>query len=134
MALLEAARQGSFEARSGLRTYVHAYAHHKCIDRLRMARRRPLVEIEDVELRATEPSPFDHAAATEDRRELLRVLEQVPEDCRKMWRLLLQGASYSEMSKVLGVPAGALRVRVLRCRRKAVALREAQKKPPPRAQ
>ena len=39
-----------------------------------------------------------------------------------LWALLLAGRSYREMSELLGVGEGALRVRVLRCRRRAITL------------
>jgi DNA-directed RNA polymerase specialized sigma24 family protein len=60
----------------------------------------------------------------EDRDLLMRVLERVSPDCRGMWRLILAGLSYREMSGRLNVAEGTLRVRVLRCREKASALRE----------
>jgi RNA polymerase sigma factor (sigma-70 family) len=54
---------------------------------------------------------------------LLRVLDRVPADCRELWRMIHAGLSYREMSTRLGVAEGTLRVRVLRCREKAVAVR-----------
>ena len=39
------------------------------------------------------------------------------------WRLIAMGHSYREMSQRMGVAEGTLRVRVLRCREKAVAVR-----------
>jgi DNA-directed RNA polymerase specialized sigma24 family protein len=41
--------------------------------------------------------------------------------CRELWRLILQGHGYSEISHRLGVRQGTLRVRLLRCRRAATA-------------
>ena len=39
------------------------------------------------------------------------------------WKMIVIGHSYREMSQRLGVAEGTLRVRVLRCREKAVAAR-----------
>ena len=55
---------------------------------------------------------------------LLRVLERMSEDCRRLWSMVLAGLSYREMSRRTGIAEGALRVRVLRCRKRAVELRE----------
>jgi RNA polymerase sigma factor (sigma-70 family) len=55
---------------------------------------------------------------------LLRVLEKMPEECRQMWGMILAGLSYQEMSRQLGVSEGTLRVRVLRCRKRAVSVRD----------
>ncbi len=38
--------------------------------------------------------------------------------------MILQGLSYKQMSEKLGAQPGALRVRVLRCRRRAEELRQ----------
>ena len=67
----------------------------------------------------------------EDRDLLLRVLGRVSRDCRDLWRQILLGLSYHEMSLRLGVAEGTLRVRVLRCREKAVALRAELLEGPP---
>lgn len=40
-----------------------------------------------------------------------------------MWRMILAGYSYKEMSLRMNVAEGTLRVRVLRCREKAATLR-----------
>jgi DNA-directed RNA polymerase specialized sigma24 family protein len=48
----------------------------------------------------------------------------MPESCRELWRMLEQGMPYQEMSRRLRVAEGTLRVRVLRCRRQALASRD----------
>ena len=55
---------------------------------------------------------------------LERVVSELGEECRKLLRRILAGESYEAMSEALGLAAGTLRVRVLRCRRKAMELRE----------
>ncbi|HSG41131.1 MAG TPA: hypothetical protein VLE27_15945, partial [Thermoanaerobaculia bacterium] len=59
-----------------------------------------------------------------DRDLLLRVLEKVPQDCQEMWRMIVAGLSYREMSLRLNVAEGTLRVRVLRCRERATTVRD----------
>ena len=51
------------------------------------------------------------------------MLDRTPRDCRELWRMILAGLSYREMSQRMSVAEGTLRVRVLRCREKASAVR-----------
>lgn len=122
--LTQALRQERFQARSRLRTYVRTYVHHKCIDRLRAMSRRQWVDVDDLELPSRSPSPLDALANAEATDLALRVFEEMPESCRELWRMLEQGMPYQEMSRRLRVAEGTLRVRVLRCRRQALASRD----------
>lgn len=113
--------EGRFRGESSLRTYLWRVVSHTCLDQLRALGRWQWTDLEDVDSRqAPEPA---RASRSEDRDLLLRVLERVPRDCREMWRMIVMGLSYREMSARLGVADGTLRVRVLRCREKANALR-----------
>jgi DNA-directed RNA polymerase specialized sigma24 family protein len=58
---------------------------------------------------------------------LFQIVEQMSGDCRDLWRSIAAGQSYRQMSRQLGVSEGALRVRVLRCRRRALEIRESLK-------
>ncbi len=121
--LTRALRAGKFEGQSKLRTYVRAYAHHKCIDRIRAQGRRQWVDVDDLELPSPSPSPLDALSRSEAAEQALRVLEEMPESCRELWRMLQEGMRYREMSRRLGIGEGALRARVLRCRRRALKAR-----------
>lgn len=118
-----AMREGQFEGRSQVRTYVSAYVHHKCIDRLRTRQRWEWVSIEDIELHSRSPSPLDRLSERETVEQALRVLEEVPDSCRELWQMLQEGLRYREMSRRLGISEATLRSRVLRCRRLASKLR-----------
>ena len=48
---------------------------------------------------------------------------EMPADCRRVLQMILGGASYQEMSQQLQAAEGTLRVKVLRCRKRAVELR-----------
>jgi len=122
--LLAALRAGRFRGDSPLRSYVRMLVHHHCIDRLRAARRRPTVELEGLDPPALEEPPTSRLAREESVRIALAVLARTTAGCRELWRLLLAGRSYREMAAELGVEEGALRVRVLRCRRRALLLRD----------
>lgn len=122
--LTTALRSEKFDGRSRLSTYVRAWVHHKCIDRLRSRRRREWIDIEDLDLPARAPSALDELASSEATELALRVFEEMPEPCRELWRMLEQGMRYQEMSRHLGVAEGTLRARVLRCRRRALQSRD----------
>jgi RNA polymerase sigma-70 factor (ECF subfamily) len=116
---------GKFRGESSLRTYLWRVVSHTCLDLLRARGKRQWTDLEEVDKASGgDTGTPGGASQTEDRDLLLRVLGQVSQDCRELWRLLVHGLSYREMSLRLGVAEGTLRVRVLRCREKAVALRE----------
>jgi RNA polymerase sigma-70 factor (ECF subfamily) len=118
--------QGKFRGESSLRTYLWRVVSHTCLDQLRARGKRQWTDLEEVDNSADSGDGRAQApvSRTEDRDLLLRVLGQVSQDCRELWRLIVHGHSYREMSLRLGVAEGTLRVRVLRCREKAVALRD----------
>lgn len=121
--LTRALRDGRFQGQCRLRTYVSSFTHHKCIDRLRAIGRRDWMDLEDLELPSRAPSPLDDLVSGERIDVALRIVQEMPEECRELWRMLEQGMRYREMSQRLGVAEGTLRARVLRCRRKALDLR-----------
>ena len=123
IALTEALRAGSFQGQSSLRTYVRAFTHHKCLDRLRALSRRHFVDVEDVELPPVAPVALSRLDRAERLDLTLRILEAMPEGCRELWQMLHDGLRYREMSRRLGVAEGTLRVRVRRCRQKALEAR-----------
>ncbi len=121
--LTTALREGRFHRRSRFQTYVRTYVHHKCIDRIRAHGRRQWLDVEELELPSPAPSALDRLSKAETTELALEVMEEMPESCREVWRMLQQGMRYREMSRRLDVAEGALRARVLRCRRRAVKLR-----------
>ncbi|MFL6192890.1 MAG: RNA polymerase sigma factor [Thermoanaerobaculia bacterium] len=115
--------QGKFRGESSLRTYLWRVVSHTCLDQIRAQRKWKWADLETLD-QGEGPEPTPHAAGRqEDRDLLLRVLERVPADCREMWRMIVAGLSYREMSLRLDVAEGTLRVRVLRCRERALAAR-----------
>lgn len=115
--------QGKFRGESSLRTYLWRVVNHTCLDQIRAEGKRQWTDLEEVEKGTDGPPPDLAPARQEDRDLLLRVLERVSRDCREMWRMILAGFSYRDISLRLDVAEGTLRVRALRCREKAIALR-----------
>jgi RNA polymerase sigma-70 factor (ECF subfamily) len=119
-------RKGAFRGESSLKTYLWRVVNNACINVIRAERRSPFTPLDE----APEPeapaadSPFDLVAGKERQELLLRVLEESSPECRELWSMIVSGMSYQEMSRQLGTAEGALRVKVLRCRRRAAALRD----------
>ena len=115
---------GRFRGEAALSTYLWRVVSHSCLDRIRSQGRRRETELHENGL-----GEMSARASGERRRwgeslDLVeRVLAEVPEDCRKLWAMILAGHSYREMSSTLEVAEGTLRVRVLRCRKKALEVR-----------
>lgn len=115
--------QGKFRGESSLRTYLWRVVNHTCLDQIRAEGKRQWTDLEEVEQGTDGPPPDLAPTRQEDRDLLMRVLERVSRDCREMWKMILAGLSYRDMSLRLNVAEGTLRVRALRCREKAIALR-----------
>jgi RNA polymerase sigma factor (sigma-70 family) len=120
--------QGKFRGESSFKTYLWRVVSHTCLDQIRADSRVKWTEIdgddpEEPSFSTASPVNESPGARSEVKDLLLRVLERVPAECRELWRMIHAGLSYREMSLRLGVAEGTLRVRVLRCREKAVAVR-----------
>ncbi len=113
-----------FEGRARLRTYLWRVVSHSCLDQIRAQGRRQETELEDPGLKrlALEQSA-DRRRWSESADLVRRVMERISEECQLLWAMVLAGKSYREMSAELGVAEGTLRVRVMRCRKRAVELR-----------
>lgn len=111
------------EGPGSLRGFAFRLAQRSAIDRLRARRRWRFEGLADAaEPVARDLSALEQLLRDETRGRLLALLGELPALCRELFRQLFAGASYREMAASQGVSEGALRVRVLRCRRRAVAL------------
>lgn len=121
--LTQALREGRFRGEGTFKAYVRRVASTTCLDRLRSRKRWRWTELEE----GVVPPSRSDSRSHSDRYDLLRlvgrVLAEVPEDCRRLWSMLMEGLSYREMSGRCDVSEGALRVRVLRCRQRASEIR-----------
>jgi len=116
---------GKFRGESSLRTYLWRVVSHTCLDQLRAQSKWKWSDLDGMDA-SDEPASTAPAipARQEDKDLLLRVLDRVPRECRELWRMIVAGLSYREMSLRTDVAEGTLRVRVLRCREKAVVARQ----------
>jgi RNA polymerase sigma-70 factor (ECF subfamily) len=117
--------QGKFRGESSLRTYLWRVVSHTCLDQIRSQGKWQFTDLESADQEdGRVAGPLRVAVDDPAERDLLmRVLDRASSDCRDLWKMLLLGHSYKEMSERLQVAEGTLRVRVLRCRERAIALR-----------
>lgn len=119
-------RGQAFRGESALKTYLWRVVCHTCLDRIRSHSRWRWAELDGMEEWEADAVLGDPGGQIEPESMdlVLRVLEQTSQDCRRLWSMVLAGLSYREMSRKTGIAEGALRVRVLRCRKRALELRE----------
>lgn len=122
--------QGKFRGESSLRTYLWRVVNHTCLDQIRSEGKRTWTDLEEVEQGIAGPPPDLEPTRQEDRDLLMRVLGRTSRECREMWKMILAGLTYRDISLRLDVAEGTLRVRALRCREKAIALRSELMKTP----
>lgn len=117
--------EGKFRGESSLRTYLWRVVSHTCLDQIRSQGKWQFTDLDTADQEdGRAAGPLRVAVDDPAERDLLmRVLDRASPDCRDLWKMLLLGLSYKEMSQRLQVAEGTLRVRVLRCRERAIALR-----------
>jgi RNA polymerase sigma-70 factor (ECF subfamily) len=122
--LFTSLRSGRFEGASTLRTYVWRAAQHTAIDHLRSRRTRPMPGPLDRIAEPADPTPSpEYALLRQERREIFaEVLARLGDECRELLQLIaFDELSYREIAARLRTTEGAIKVRALRCRDKAVA-------------
>lgn len=124
VSLIGTLEESSFRFESRLETYVSRMAHYRCIDRMRAASQRQWIDIEDLDLTEERANAAHQLESRQAVVLSLRIAAALPAACRELWEMIHNGLSYREMAEQTGVSAGTLRVRVLRCRRKAKELRK----------
>lgn len=121
--LLISLRAGRFMGTATLRTYVWRAAQHAVIDHLRMRRTRPpALSMDEVAEPADRAASPEGALLQQERRELFAlVLSRLGDACRELFQhIVFDELSYADIAQRLQVTEGAIKVRALRCREKAV--------------
>ena len=124
--LLKTFDEKRFAATGRLEAFVSRVARYRAIDRLRRRSRVTWVDLDAVTPWIEDPSALEHLEQAGAVRDLLRRFASLPAYCRQLWRMIVDGRSYREMSRSLGIAEGTLRVRVRRCRERALSRRAAE--------
>ncbi len=119
-------QKGQFRGEARLKTYLWRVVAHSCLDRIRQGERWQWTDLDGAPELETVTRHREHKAdpSNETIDLITRVLERTSEECRRLWQMILDGRSYREMSRIEGASEGTLRVRVLRCRKKATEIRD----------
>jgi len=123
LGLLEALEDGRFRGESRFETYVRSFCRFKFIDAVRSKKVRNTLGLEGREFEDQSLSIIERISREQDADLALRVFRALSNDCQLVIKMVVQGATYDEMARRLGMGAGAVRVRVYRCRKRALALK-----------
>ena len=101
----------------GFKTYLYTIAHHRSVDWVRKHRHEVLVEEYPEE--ADSFTLEQHVLARERREQLRKALRQLkPEEQRLVFLAELEGLSYREIARVMGLTLPQVKIRLYRVRRK----------------
>jgi RNA polymerase sigma-70 factor, ECF subfamily len=110
-----------YDGKSKFATWLMTIAHNVAIDHLRKKTPASLDEMRDAEDAApfepvaVDPSPFEQAAAGEDRARIQAALEQLPPIFREVLVLRFQEQlKLEEISKLIGIPVATVKTRLYR--------------------
>lgn len=121
-------RIGSFKGDSGLYTWLYRVAVNASKDYIKGRSRRPAAALDDrnaVRIPSGEPHVIEGIERRELRQRVRGAIEALPERYRVVLALReLEGMTYDDISKVLGLSLGTVESRLFRARRRLRALLE----------
>jgi RNA polymerase sigma-70 factor (ECF subfamily) len=118
-------KERRFSGLSSLRTFVWRVTQRAMIDHLRSRIRRPSpVRLDDVPEPATMAEAPGADLEREERRSMVRqVMEALDDQCRRLWAMaIFEELPYRVIAERLGLTEANVKVRALRCRRKALEI------------
>jgi len=114
---------GRFRGDASLETYAQKVAKYTCLEHLRRKRFEVRMDLESIPSRARWSQPEGSLLRTEEHLRNLRLFASLSEESRELLRLIfLEGLSYHEIGRRLGISEGAIKSRLHRIR---LACREA---------
>ncbi len=115
--LLDNVSAGRFRGESSFTTYACRVARYTCLEHLRRRRDERPLDSESLTSQARWSRTEESFLWTEEHLRNLEIFSALPEDCRELLRwIFVDGLSYREIGRRLGVSEGAVKVRVFRCR------------------
>ena len=108
---------GRFRGDSTLRTYAQNVARHTCLEQLRKRRLEARLDPEALPSRARWSEPEGTLLRSEAHLRNLEIFASLPDESRELLRLVfIEGLSYVEVGRRLGVSEGAIKSRVHKIR------------------
>ena len=107
-----------FRDESAIGTWIYRIAVNTCLTHLRSSKRMPSTEL-------TEVKEFQLSSSVEDNekiRLLYKMISQLPEVERLLITLVLEEVPYQEISEILNISQGNLRVRIHRVKQSLIQL------------
>lgn len=121
--LFEQLSRAGSDGTSSPKAFVRHVAKCTAVDALRREKRVQSLKENVKHSPPGNPNPEELMISDEEMRLYVRMRDQVGADCLALWDMLLvEGLTYKEIAKKLKTSDGALRVRNLRCKEKALAL------------
>jgi RNA polymerase sigma-70 factor (ECF subfamily) len=107
----------SFDGRCALSTWVWRVAHNRATSHI-IARRRHgqhrWANIEDVELLADDPTPFDHVKSDQAMALILSIIDRLDPPDRQILLLYLEGVAAAETGEITGVSPDVVATKIHR--------------------
>jgi RNA polymerase sigma-70 factor (ECF subfamily) len=115
-----------FRGECSERTFLFRIAHNRCITHL--ARRRPMVSLEDVQIEPVDPGASSEAIVSEaqQRQRLIQAIHGLPVIHREVLILFLEGMDYKEIAEIVGISESNVGVRLNRARQRLKVLLEGE--------
>jgi RNA polymerase sigma factor (sigma-70 family) len=123
--LLQALRDGRFRGHAMLKTYVQQIARYKCVDIIRSMKRARLCLDRARNEFAVAEDPTEPVDGEREYYLVDRVVSLTDPRCIELWKMIcLEGITYKEIARRIGLTEGAVKTRVSRCREKALEIRK----------
>ncbi len=124
MELVRLLRSEQLKIETSFKAYVWRVANHRAIDQLRRLSRQHLMQELEDSIASQARSPFQAMVDLQTAELAFAVMKRAKQACQDIWHRIVNGESYEQMGKALGMNAGALRIKALRCRQQAAKIRD----------
>lgn len=110
-----------FDGRCSLSTWVWRVAHNRATSHI-MARRRHTRQrwsnIEDLDIPADDPTPFDHVTSEQATALILSIIDRLDPPDRQIMLLYLEGVAAAEIGEITGVSPDSVATKIHRFKAK----------------
>ncbi|HKY32248.1 MAG TPA: sigma-70 family RNA polymerase sigma factor [Candidatus Polarisedimenticolia bacterium] len=110
-------RAGRFRGESSLATYARRVARYTCLEHIRRRRDQVPLDLDTVPSATRWSEPESSLLWAEEHLRNVALFSSLPAACRELLKMIfLDGLSYRQAARALGVTEGTIKTRVHRCR------------------